>query len=75
VINEGQNGATGSVSFTIGNAEDLFTAQPTFAAFNDIGGPFPNAFDFGMPFFFGRKIYFGIEGQTAGGFTGPLYAY
>jgi hypothetical protein len=75
VVNTGANSVTGSVNFSVGNAETLFSANPSFAAFNDLGGAFPGAFDFGMPFFFGKNVFFGIEGQTVGSTVGPLYAY
>jgi len=28
-----------------------------------------------MPFFYGRKVYIGIEERAAGSYTGPFYAY
>ena len=32
-------------------------------------------FDFGVPFFYGRTVFTGIEGTTAGSAAGPYYAY
>ena len=46
-----------------------------FTAFTEIGGPNPGQFDWGLPFFYGRTIFVGIEGQRAGGVTGPFWAY
>lgn len=37
--------------------------------------PFANSFDFGVPFFFGRTVYTAIEGRSAGGMTGPYFAF
>lgn len=75
-INTGINAATGTVNFDIANASQLFSTGNR--AFNNIGGPlpgFPGAFDWGLPFFFGRKVFFGIQGQSTPGGTGPYYAY
>jgi hypothetical protein len=51
--------------------------------FSGVSGAFINlaaggggtTFNFGMPFFYGRKIYIGIEGKAAGSITGPYFAY
>jgi Protein of unknown function (DUF3443)/Cep192 domain 4 len=56
-------------SLSIANALTLFNNNPSFAAFNNLGGdsgtgPSNDSFDFGLPFHFGRKIYVGIEGTT-----------
>ncbi|WP_174301876.1 DUF3443 family protein [Caulobacter sp. S45] len=37
--------------------------------------PFANSFDFGMPFFFGRKVYTAIEGRSTGSLQGPYFAF
>ena len=75
VTNTGNNGTSAPVMFSIFNAESLFQANPTFSAFSNVGGPFAGAFDYGLPFFYGRSVFFGIEGQTTPGGTGPFYAY
>ncbi len=66
---------TGSVTsnWNVANAEQLFTSNNY--AFNDLAGPNPGAFDFGLSFFFGRNIYFGINGTSTGTVAGPFYAY
>ncbi|MGH9394923.1 MAG: DUF3443 family protein, partial [Terriglobales bacterium] len=46
------NTASAAASWQVANADNLFTTSN--AAFPDLGGPNPNAFDFGLPFFFGR---------------------
>jgi hypothetical protein len=75
--NKGANGTTGAVSFSIANADALFNANSgTNAAFNDLGGENPGAFDWGMPFFFGRTVFVGIENMTGpNSVVGPYWAY
>jgi hypothetical protein len=43
--------------------------------FNNIGGPNSGSFDWGIPFFLGRTVFVGIEGQTSPAGTGPYWAY
>jgi len=71
--NTGTNSASGSVTFSIDNADTLFNTGD--AAFNDLGGDNPGSFDWGLPFFFGRSVFIGIQGQTSSGGTGPYWAY
>ncbi len=73
--NQGQNGLTSTVSFNVANAQSQLNTSNT--AFNNVAAPNSNAntFDFGMPFFYGRNVYTAIEGMTAGGSTGPYFAY
>jgi hypothetical protein len=71
--NVGANGASGQVSFSIANADALSTTG--YAAFNDLGGPNPGSFDWGMPFFFGRNIFVGIESRSSSAGTGPYWAF
>jgi hypothetical protein len=72
--NTGLNGTTGTVSFSIANADSLFSTGN--AAYNDLGGDNPGSFDWGLPFFFGRNVFIGIEGQTGpNGAVGPYWAY
>jgi hypothetical protein len=78
VTNTGTNGATGSVTFTIENADSLFQTQ--YAAFNDLGGdsgnsPSTDYFDFGVPFFYGRNVFVGIGGQTVTGVSNTPYGF
>ncbi len=74
--NQGHNGSSKPVSFEITSLTNLngsFYAAPT------IGGPagasLPSAFDWGLPFFYGRSVYTAIDGMPAGNATGPYYAY
>jgi Protein of unknown function (DUF3443)/Putative Ig domain len=72
--NHGENGASGTVDFVVGNADTLL-ASGTDAAVNGLAGPNPGTFDWGLPFFFGRNVYTAIEGQTTPGGDGPYWAY
>lgn len=76
-VNSGQNGSNGSVSFTIGNALNLFTDDPNSTAYGEIGGVNGDSqsFDWGLPFFFGRTVFTAIDGYTAAGTAGPYIAY
>jgi hypothetical protein len=60
---QGANGVTGTVSFSIANAEALFSVDDN--AYGDLGGTFPSgSFDWGLPFFFGRNVYVGLQSTT-----------
>jgi Protein of unknown function (DUF3443) len=63
-----------NIAFSIGNAANLIDSPNT--AFNNLGGPNnPGTFDWGLPFFFGRVVFIGIEGQKSAAGTGPYWAY
>lgn len=73
VTTNGLNGTSSSVTFSIANADSLFASGN--AAADDLGGDNTGVFDLGMPFFYGRSVFIGIEGQTSPGGTGPYWAY
>ena len=77
VTNKGANGTTGAVNFSIVNAVTLFNANNgKNAAFSSLGGDNPGYFDWGLPFFYDRSVFVGIEGQKGpGGVVGPYWAY
>ena len=80
----GANRATSAISFSVDNATTLFASRtngnlnhvfPTLAGgIGDLPGH-PSSFDWGLPFFYGRRVFFGIEGQTSTLGTGPFYAF
>jgi len=79
---QGLNGASVAGPFTLNNAQTLLST--TFAVLPGLGAnpnavsslmDFPSSFDFGLPFFYGRKIYTAVEGRSAGGTTGPYIAF
>ncbi len=65
------------VNFDIASADDLFSTYS--AAFFDLGANLGSGiFDWGLPFFFGRKVFVGIAGKNIPGITTestPLWAY
>ena len=73
VITTGANGHAGTVVFSIANANTLFASGNS--AFNNLGGDNGQSFDLGLPFFFGRDVFIGIEGQSTPGGAGPYWAY
>ena len=80
IIN-GRNPATTTISFTVDNADTLFadttlTAFPNLAGSNSIGAQtISSAFDWGLPFFFGKKMYVLFETNTVGTTLGPASAF
>ncbi|HEV2114656.1 MAG TPA: DUF3443 domain-containing protein [Terriglobales bacterium] len=71
--NQGGNGASGAVNFSVANADSLF-ATPN-SAFINLAGPNPSTFDWGLPFFYGRNVFTAIAGQNTPGGPGPFFAY
>jgi len=67
---------SGSISFHIGNAANLFNNAPK-SLFAELGGPAApgGGFDWGLPFFFGRSVFVGIEGTNSMLGSGPYWAY
>jgi hypothetical protein len=65
---------TSTVDFDVGNAEQINAAYfvyPGLAGTN----PTPNSFDWGLPFFFGRRVATAIQGYTTSAGSGPYIAY
>jgi len=73
--NPSSSGTTVSqnIAFSVWNALTLIDSGNP--AFNNIGGPNPGAFVWGLPFFYGRTVFIGIEGQTTPAGSGPYWAY
>jgi len=66
------SGTTTSPDFSIANATTLFATGNN--AFNNVGGP-SNAFDWGLPFFYGRRVYTAIASRVTSAGNGPFYAF
>jgi hypothetical protein len=61
--NQGANGASGTVNFSIANAVNLFSNDDF--AYGNLGGTFSTGdFDWGLPFFFGRNVFTGFQSTT-----------
>ncbi len=72
--NTGLNGTSAAVSFKIANAQNLLSNAAN-SAFDDLGGPNSKGFDWGLPFFFGRKVFVAIETENTPAGPGPYWAY
>jgi Protein of unknown function (DUF3443) len=71
----GSNGVTLAVTFTIDNALASFVGgNPVLP---NLAGTFGDSrsFDWGLPFFYGRRVFFGLEGAASSAGTGPYYAF
>jgi hypothetical protein len=73
----GINAASTTVDFSVANADSLFSGNPSGVAFVNLAAPNPiaDSFDFGLPFFFGNKVFTAIAGQTTPGGIGPYVAF
>ena len=72
--NAGASGASQTeVFFQIGNLISLVGSSNR--VFSNIGGAAPGLFDWGLPFYFGRNLYVGIDGKSSSLGTGSYFAY
>jgi Protein of unknown function (DUF3443) len=78
----GVNNQIAPVSFSIADADRLFSNNPNNAAFNNLGGSASTAgasgagtFAWGLPFFYGLNVYTAMENADAGGTDGPYFAF
>jgi len=72
--NEGSSGSPrGDVPFQIANFSTLIASSNR--VFSNIGAPANGQFDWGLPFFLGRRVYIGIEDTSSSLGTGPYWAY
>jgi hypothetical protein len=80
---KGANNTMLTAPFGVANAETELTNNPTAAVIANLGGQIPSSggttttiqFDLGLPFFYGRNVYTGMEGHNAGGYAGPFYGF
>jgi hypothetical protein len=72
--NTGASGSpSGGIPFSIANANSLYNSPNN--VFPDLGGTDFGEFDWGLPFFFGRNVYVGMEGTASSLGIGPYWAY
>jgi hypothetical protein len=69
----GKYTASNTVNFAIADPNSFVAGAAAFIGLGGGGGS--TRFTWGMPFFYGRKVYFGIDQRVAGTYTGPFYAY
>ena len=72
----GTNAASNPVVFSVDNATAYF-ANPEKSVLPNLAGTIGSArtFDWGLPFFYGRRVFTGIEEQPSVMGTGPFYAF
>jgi hypothetical protein len=65
---------TSTVDFDVASAEQI---NATYFVYPGLGGTNPTAdsFDWGLPFFFGRRVANAIDGYTTSAGSGPYVAY
>jgi Protein of unknown function (DUF3443) len=79
----GTNNTTVNEMFTVDSAQTLATTNPTFSVLPTLAGTFSsatnlntsNTFDWGLPFFYGRRVATAIENQQTAVGTGPYVAF
>ncbi|MFM0720935.1 DUF3443 domain-containing protein [Paraburkholderia strydomiana] len=69
----GVDGASSAVSFPVGNSTALFASPNN--AFNNLAGPAARGFGWGLPFFYGRRVYTAIASRNTSAGQGPYYAF
>jgi hypothetical protein len=68
------NGSTATVGISIANVSSLFATVNY--AFSNLASYLSQTIDLGLPFFYGRRVYYGIANTTAAGcVTGPYVAF
>ena len=70
------NGASGTVNFSVENLDALDASVRAASVGGSLGRiTGSRAFDWGMPFFFGRSVFVAIDGAGTLHGTGPYWAY
>jgi hypothetical protein len=75
---QGMNGVmANNLTFGVGNTETMLNSN--FDAFPQLAGTIPagnsGTFDYGLPFFFGKRVAVAVEGATTKAGTGPYIAF
>jgi len=77
---QGANGVmVNNLIFSVGNAETMLNNNPTFNVFPELGGTLPagntGSFDYGLAFFYGKRVAVAVEGSKTSVGTGPYIAF
>jgi hypothetical protein len=75
---QGMNGTmANNLSFDVANTQTMLNANPTFNVFPELGGTNPNqgSFDYGLPFFYGRRVAVAVQDETTSVGKGPYIAF
>ncbi len=76
---KGEDGKSKSTSFSVANAQDLYTNAATDAVLPSVAGTNPagSGFVWGLTFFYGKNVYNSIDGQSvpSGAPPAPWWAY
>jgi len=68
-------GTSGSFNIAVANADTLFNGGATaFATLGGTAGQATQTFSLGLPFYYGRKVFTSVWGQTLA-LNGPWYAF
>ncbi|MCP3712172.1 DUF3443 domain-containing protein [Paraburkholderia sp. CNPSo 3274] len=68
----GIDGAGASVTFLVASSATLLASGHW--AFSNLAGYNANAFGWGLPFFFGRRVFTAIASQVTPAGSGPFFA-
>ncbi|MGF6509893.1 DUF3443 domain-containing protein [Paraburkholderia sp. 32] len=69
----GIDGVSSTVSFDIANSSTLFSSSNN--AFDNLAGNSSQGFGWGLPFFYGKRIYTAIAARNTSAGQGPYYAF
>jgi hypothetical protein len=74
----GLNAVSVTEAFSVENAENVASGNPTYTVLPALGGTYSNSadtFDWGLPFYYGRRVATAIENHTTAVNTGPYIAF
>ncbi|MFT4064031.1 DUF3443 domain-containing protein [Paraburkholderia sp.] len=69
----GIDGGSTTVSFDVGNSSTLFGSSNN--AFDNLAGNASQGFGWGLPFFYGKRVYTAIAARNTSAGPGPYYAF
>jgi hypothetical protein len=79
---QGMNGVmVNNVTFPVGDTQAILSTSPTdtYSALPQLAGTLPagnaGSFDYGLAFFYGKRVAIAVEGDTTSAGTGPYIAF